>query len=74
MTSLAVVEVGFAEGALAVVTGHAALRARGWKMLRGKGRTDLAALRQPTRAHVVTTVAVETLARPMIRVVEADAE
>jgi hypothetical protein len=45
MASLAVSKVGFAKGALPVVTGHAALRARLWEMLRWKGRSDLAALR-----------------------------
>jgi hypothetical protein len=37
MASLAVVKVGLAESALAVVAGHTALSACGWKMLRRKG-------------------------------------
>lgn len=71
MAALAVVKVGFAEGALAVVTGHATLRARVWKMLCGKGRADLAALWKPTRAYVVATVAVEVLSHAVICVAKA---
>ena len=74
MASLAVVKVGFAEGALIVVAGHAALRARVWEMLRREGRADLTALRQTSPADVVATIAVEILARAVIRVAEAEAE
>ena len=71
MAALAIKKVGFAEGALAVVTGHAALRACVWKMLRRKSRTDLASLLKSTRADGVATVAVEPLARAVIGVAEA---
>src|SRR5215213_6485684 len=74
MAALAINKVGFAEGALAVVTGHAALRARVWKMLRRESRSNLASLSKSTRAHSVATVAVETLARAMLRVAETYAE
>lgn len=74
MASLAVVKVGFAKGALAVMTGHAGLRARVWKVLRGEGRSDLAALRQPARADVVAAIAVKTLARTVVGVTKPYAE
>ena len=74
MASLAVVKVGLAESALAVMTGHAALGARGWKMLRRKGGADLASLRQSAWRDVMATVAIEILARAVIRVAEAYAE
>lgn len=74
MAALAVVEVGFAERSLAVVTGRAALRARRREMLRREGGTDLAALRRALRAHIVATVAVEPLARAVIRVAKTYAE
>ena len=74
MAALAVVEVGFAEGALAVVAGHAALRAGVWKMLSRESRSDLASLLEPTRADGVAALAVEILARAVIHVAEAYAE
>ena len=74
MASLAVVKIGLAEGTLAVMTGHAGLRARVWEMLCGKGRSDLSALWQPPRADVVATVAVEILPRAVVCVAKPDAE
>ena len=71
MAAFAVVEVRLAEGALAVVAGHAALCARVGEMLRRKSRADLASLRQPAPGDGVATVAVETLARAVIGVAEA---
>jgi hypothetical protein len=74
MAAFAVVEVGFAEGALAIVAGHAALRACVWKMLCREGRSDLASLLDSSRADGVATLAVEILAGAVIHVAEAYAE
>ena len=74
MAALAINKVGFAEGAVAVMTGHAALRAGVWKMLRRESRTDLASLRESSRADSVATLAAQTLARTVIRVAETYAE
>lgn len=74
MASLAVIKVGFAEGALPVVTGHATLGAGVWEMLCGKGRGDLAALWKAARADVVAAIAVEILPRAMSGVAEPEAE
>ena len=74
MASLAVVEIGLAKGALAVVTGHAGLRARRREMLRREGRADLASLRQSASPNHMAAIAVEILLRAVVRVAEADAE
>ena len=74
VAAFAVVEVDFAEAALAVVTGGAALRARLGEVLRGEGRGDLPALREAARADRVALLAVEVLARAVVCVAEAYAE
>lgn len=71
MAAFAIVEVGFAEGALAVVAGHTALGARGWKMLRWLGRADLTRLRQPAPSDRVAAIAIEIAAHIVSRVAEA---
>lgn len=74
MAALAVVEVGFAKSALAVVTGHAGLGARRREMLRRESRADLASLRQSAPRDQMAAIAVEILPRAVIRVAKANAE
>jgi len=74
MASLAVIEVRLPERALAVVTGHAGLRARVGEMLCRERRADLTPLRQPTTSDRVTALAIETLAGSVVSVAEADVE
>ena len=64
MASLAIVKVGFAESALAVMTSHAALRARAGKMLSRESRADLSSLRQSTSRDCMATLAIETRRGP----------
>jgi len=60
-------EVGIhTEGALAVVASNAVLRARTDQMLHRQCGTDLSRLRQSASAHIVTTVATQTLTRAVI--------
>ena len=73
VAAFAVIKVRLAEGALAVVAGHAALSASVWEMLCRKGRAYLSALRQSAPRDRVATIAIETLARSVIGVAEADA-
>ena len=74
MASLAIVKVRFTESALAVVATHAGLRPRSWEMLRRESRADLASLRRAASRDRVTAIAVEVLARAVVRVAEADVE
>jgi hypothetical protein len=73
MAARALGEVGaLAESALTIVTSNAVLRARIGEMLHRRDRADLSRLRQTSAAHIVTTVAVQTLARAVIRVAETN--
>jgi hypothetical protein len=73
VAAFAVIKVCLTEGALAVVAGHAALSARVGEMLCREGRANLSPLRRATTRDRVATIAVETLARGVIGVAEADA-
>jgi hypothetical protein len=75
MTARTPGEVGaLAEGALSIVTSKAVLRARISDVLYRRDRGDLSRLRQSASAHIVTTVAVQTLARAVVDVAETDPE
>ena len=70
MAAFAVIEVCLAKGALAVVAGHAGLRASVGKMLCGDGRADLARLGKPAPADRVAVFAVEVATHVVIGVAE----
>lgn len=73
MAFLAVAEVRFAEGALIVVAGRAALGAAAREVLEGGGRGDLSGLRQPCPDDVAIRAA-QALARAVCGVAKAVAE
>jgi len=75
MAARALGEVGApAESALSIVASNAVLPMRIDKVLRRRDRADLSRLRQSSSAHLVTTVAVQTLARAVVGVAETDPE
>jgi hypothetical protein len=57
MAAFAVVKVGLAESAAAVVASHAGLRARRREVLHRQSGCDLATLLESTRAHCMATFA-----------------
>jgi len=59
-----------AEGSLSIVTRDTVLRSRIRKMLYRRDRTYLLRLGQSTSAYVVTTIAVQTLARAVVGMTE----
>ena len=61
------------ENPLAVVARYTALRARIRKMLYGYTRANLPGLWQSRSAHIVTTIAVQPLARAVISVAKTHA-
>src|SRR5215213_1928373 len=69
----AIARVRVAEGAPAVVAGHAALGAWAGEMLRSENGADLPSLRQPPSHDGVATLASQTPARAVVRVAETDA-
>lgn len=71
MAAFAIVKVRLAEGALAVVTGRAVLRARGRKMLCWHSRANLFPFGQSALQDRVAVLATETLARTVIVVAKA---
>jgi hypothetical protein len=71
MTTLAVREILYAEGALVVMATHATLRAGRRMMHQRYWRCDLSGLRHP-RPDVVTHAATQSLIRAMPGVAEAD--
>jgi len=75
MTARALAEVGaLTESTLSIVASEAVLRARIVEVLHRRNRADLSRLRQSASAHIVTTVAVQTLARAVISVTKTDPE
>lgn len=74
MAAFAVVEVFFAESALPVVTGHAALGARVGEMLHRHSRADLTPLRQAPTPDGVTALAIKIAAYIVGSVAKAKAK
>ena len=71
MATLTRGEIFAAEGAPAVVTGHAGKRARRGVMIQGLRSRDLSGLRHPG-PNVVAVVTAQAFVRPVLRVTEVD--
>jgi len=72
MATLAIIKVGtfVSKNALTIVAGHATSRAGVGVVLRCRDGTDLSRLRQVPADYVVATLAIQTLAWPMLCVAE----
>jgi len=72
MASLAVAKIIAAESAFTIVAGEAALRAWIGEVLCRGGLAHLARLRQPAPLNLMTTRAIQTLARAVVGVTESE--